>query len=69
MKQFATDLQVFLGTRQITSTVNDQIEAVKTEISSAQNYQIEVELHTKINTLLENVKSFGEIKRSNLLSH
>ena len=59
---FASDPQVFLGTRYLTKLANDHVDSVNAGISSARTYRLEVDLHTTINTLLENMESFGKIK-------
>lgn len=62
LKCFASDLQMFLSTHQMNEEVQDQVHSLKDAISSVQNFNIEIELHQEITSLLKDVNSFGKIK-------
>ncbi|XP_052093344.1 uncharacterized protein LOC127729557 isoform X2 [Mytilus californianus] len=62
MKRFASDLQVFLGTRQLNQSVSKQVESLKEEIRVCTKSRMEIEIHHMICSLMKEVKQFGEIK-------
>ncbi|XP_052093338.1 uncharacterized protein LOC127729556 isoform X2 [Mytilus californianus] len=62
MKRFASDLQVFLGTRQLYQSVSRQVEWLKEEIRVCSKSKIEIEIHHMICSLMKEVKQYGEIK-------
>ncbi|XP_063426997.1 E3 ubiquitin/ISG15 ligase TRIM25-like [Mytilus trossulus] len=61
MKLHASDLELFLGTCQMNKTTMDKIELLKVEIGKEKNYAMDMKLHRVINSLMKNVKQFGEI--------
>ncbi|XP_071150313.1 uncharacterized protein [Mytilus edulis] len=64
MKQFSSDIQVFLGTRQINRRINNEIESIKSEICATKDYEFKVSMHSIITDLSNNVEEFGQIKVS-----
>ncbi|XP_063425269.1 uncharacterized protein LOC134708557 [Mytilus trossulus] len=62
MKSFASDLQVFLGTRHLNITMRKKIELLKEEIRNCTKNRMEIEVNHVINSLVNEVKLFGEIK-------
>ncbi|XP_063442834.1 uncharacterized protein LOC134723124 [Mytilus trossulus] len=62
MKCVGSELQVFLGTRQINKLIHNEVQSVKTMTSTLQDYNIGVEIHQGITSLLENVGKFGKVK-------
>lgn len=39
MKQFSSDLEVFLGTRQVNQSIRGEIETIKSDIVTSKNYE------------------------------
>ncbi|CAC5361313.1 unnamed protein product [Mytilus coruscus] len=63
MKEFASDLQVFLGTRQIDKLVMSEIESIKTATDSIYNYKFNLALNSDVQKLSNGVvKNFGLIQ-------
>ncbi|XP_063430711.1 uncharacterized protein LOC134712783 [Mytilus trossulus] len=62
LKRFDSDIQVFLGTRQIDKIVHEEIEYVKMSLGSIRKYTIEIEVNEELTSMLENINSFGKIK-------
>ncbi|XP_052061989.1 uncharacterized protein LOC127702035 [Mytilus californianus] len=62
LKCVGSDLQVFLGTRQITKLINVEVQSVKSGTSAMQDYTIGIEMHPVITSLLEGIDNFGKIK-------
>ncbi|CAC5365060.1 unnamed protein product [Mytilus coruscus] len=62
MKRFASDLQVFLGTRQLNKIITENIKSLKEEITDHTNNRMEIQIHHVISSLMNEVKHFGEIK-------
>ncbi|VDI09063.1 Hypothetical predicted protein [Mytilus galloprovincialis] len=62
MKLVGSDLQVFLGTRQMNNLIHNKVKHVRSITSTLQDYKIGVEIHKGITSLLENVDRFGKIK-------
>ncbi|XP_063420946.1 tripartite motif-containing protein 29-like [Mytilus trossulus] len=62
MKRFTSDLQVFLGTRQLNKTISKTIGSLKEEITSCTKKRIEIEVNNVISSLVKEVKQLGEIK-------
>ncbi|CAC5404801.1 unnamed protein product [Mytilus coruscus] len=61
LKSFASDIQLFLGTRQINEAVFREKEYVKEEIKSAHNYKINIQLHPSIMSLMNDIDQLGKI--------
>ncbi|CAG2226609.1 unnamed protein product [Mytilus edulis] len=61
MKQFSSDIQVFLGTRQVTKRITHEIESIKSEIGAAKNYELTVSIHSLIKKLANDVQDFGKL--------
>ncbi|XP_076095695.1 uncharacterized protein LOC143066769 [Mytilus galloprovincialis] len=61
LKSFASDIQLFLGTRQINKTVFKEVESVKERIKSVQNYEINFTLNPSITALMNESDQFGKI--------
>ncbi|CAG2258128.1 unnamed protein product [Mytilus edulis] len=64
MKRFASDLQVFLGTRQLNKELYKKIGSLKEEIKDYKNNNMEIEVNHVISSLMNEVKQFGEIRVS-----
>lgn len=62
MKLVGSDLQVFLGTRQMNKVIHNEVQSVKLMTSTLQDYTIGAEVHLGITSLLENVDNFGQVK-------
>ncbi|VDI35511.1 Hypothetical predicted protein [Mytilus galloprovincialis] len=61
LKSFASDIQLFLGTRQINEAVFKEVESVKETIKCAQNYQMNLTLNPSIMALMNESDQFGKI--------
>ncbi|XP_076099046.1 uncharacterized protein LOC143068691 [Mytilus galloprovincialis] len=61
LKSFASDIQLFLGTRQINKTVLKEVKSVKEGIKSVPNYEVNLQLHTAIIALMNEVDQLGVI--------
>ncbi|XP_071146026.1 E3 ubiquitin-protein ligase TRIM71-like [Mytilus edulis] len=64
MKQFSSDIQVFLGTRQVNQQVISGVKCIKSEIVATKDYDIKVTIHSLIEKLSNEVEEFGQIKVS-----
>ncbi|XP_071172324.1 E3 ubiquitin-protein ligase TRIM45-like [Mytilus edulis] len=62
MKLVGSDLQVFLGTRQMNKVIHNEVQSVKSMTSTLQDYKIGFEIHQGIASLLENVDNFGKVE-------
>ncbi|XP_071172327.1 tripartite motif-containing protein 2-like [Mytilus edulis] len=62
MKLVGSNLQVFLGTRQMNNLIHNKVQNVRSITSTLQDYKIGVEIHQGITSLLENVDNFGKVK-------
>ncbi|XP_063420940.1 uncharacterized protein LOC134706161 [Mytilus trossulus] len=62
MKRFASDLQVFLGTRQLNQAVCTKIGSLTEEIKDYTNNNMEIEIHRVIGSLENEIQRFGEIR-------
>ncbi|VDI27959.1 tripartite motif-containing protein 28 [Mytilus galloprovincialis] len=65
LKSFASDIQLFLGTRQIKGTVFKEVESVKEGIKSVENSEINLQFHPYVMALLNEVEPLGEISVKN----
>ncbi|CAC5395465.1 unnamed protein product [Mytilus coruscus] len=61
LKSFASDLQLFLGTRQINAAVFKEVKSVKKSIRSVQNYKINFKLNPSVMALMNEIDQFGKI--------
>ncbi|XP_063427221.1 uncharacterized protein LOC134710755 [Mytilus trossulus] len=61
LKSFASEIQLFLGTRQIDNTVFIEVKSVKEGIQSVSNYEVNLQLHTSIIALMNEVDQLGNI--------
>ncbi|VDI43859.1 tripartite motif-containing protein 2/3 [Mytilus galloprovincialis] len=63
MKQFSSDIQVFLGTRQVTKRITHEVESIKSEIGAAKDYELKVSIHRFIEQLSNDIEDqeFGKI--------
>ncbi|CAC5385485.1 unnamed protein product [Mytilus coruscus] len=64
MKQFSSDIQVFLGTRQVNQQVVSEVESIKSEIGASKDYELKVAIHSLIEKLPKEIEEFGQIKVS-----
>ncbi|XP_052079892.1 uncharacterized protein LOC127718037 [Mytilus californianus] len=68
MKQFSSDIQVFLGTRQFNKQIKSEIKSTKSELGSTKDYELKVAIHSIIEKLSNEVEEFGQIKVSECAS-
>ncbi|CAG2230664.1 unnamed protein product [Mytilus edulis] len=61
MKQFSSDIQVFLGTRQVNKRIASEIESIKSEISVTKDYTLKISIQSLIEKLSNEVEEFGRI--------
>ncbi|XP_071148310.1 E3 ubiquitin-protein ligase TRIM45-like [Mytilus edulis] len=61
MKQFSSDIQVFLGTRQVNKRISNEVESIKNEIGAAKDYELKVSIDSLIEKLSKDVEEFGKI--------
>ncbi|CAG2213999.1 unnamed protein product [Mytilus edulis] len=61
MKKFASDVQVFLGTREMNIIVAKEIETITRTINAALHFKIEAELDLNISSLLNQADAMGKI--------
>ncbi|CAG2216034.1 unnamed protein product [Mytilus edulis] len=64
MKQFSSDIEVFLGTRQGNQRIVSEVESIKSEISATKDYELKVAIHSLIEKISIEAKDFGQIKVS-----
>ncbi|XP_063411420.1 uncharacterized protein LOC134694345 [Mytilus trossulus] len=64
MKQFSSDIQVFLGTRQVSRQILREVESTKSKFESSKNYELKVSMHSLITILSNELEEFGKIKVS-----
>ncbi|VDI42706.1 Hypothetical predicted protein [Mytilus galloprovincialis] len=70
MKEFASDVQVFLGTRHIDKLVMSEMEFIKTTADSIYDYKFSLVLNSDIQKLSNAVvKEFGEIQVADYVSN
>ncbi|CAC5408357.1 unnamed protein product [Mytilus coruscus] len=62
MKQFSSDIKVFLGTRQADKLIKSEVESLKSEIHVTKDYGLKVDIHSLIEKLSSEVENFGQIK-------
>ncbi|CAC5368435.1 unnamed protein product [Mytilus coruscus] len=62
LKRYAPDLHVFLSTHQMNKEVQNEVNVIKEAIRSFKNYNIEIEIHQGITSLLKDVNFFARIK-------
>lgn len=61
LKLFASDIQIFLGTRQMIETVFKEVESVKRKgFKSVQNYEINLQLHPTIIAFMNDIGQLGK---------
>ncbi|CAG2215597.1 unnamed protein product [Mytilus edulis] len=61
LKYFASDLHIFLGTRQIYENLNKEIKSLKLATSNSRNYNIELDFHPLIDNLFEQFNKVAKI--------
>lgn len=61
LKSFASDIQIFLGTRQINEAVFKEVETVKEEIKSVFNYKLYLQFQPSITALKNEMDQLGNI--------
>ncbi|VDH97272.1 Hypothetical predicted protein [Mytilus galloprovincialis] len=61
MKQFSSDIQVFLGTRQVSRQIVREVESIKSEFDATKDYEFKVSMHSSITKLSNEVEEFGKI--------
>ncbi|XP_052085011.1 uncharacterized protein LOC127722170 [Mytilus californianus] len=62
LKDFASDLHVFLGIRQVYKDVNEEIKSIKLATSHSRSYNIELDFYPIIDNLFEQFDRVGVIK-------
>lgn len=61
MKEFASDVQVFLGTREMNTIVAKEIETFTRTINAALHFKIEADIDLDISSLLNRIDGMGQI--------
>ncbi|CAC5419160.1 unnamed protein product [Mytilus coruscus] len=61
IKQMASDIQVFLGTRELNKTACEEIKSIKGIINSTKYFEIKIEIESSITSLLDCVDQLGMI--------
>ncbi|XP_063427219.1 uncharacterized protein LOC134710753 [Mytilus trossulus] len=61
LKSFASDIQLFLGTRKINKAVYREVESVKERIKCFKNYEMNLTLNPSIMALMNELDQFGKI--------
>lgn len=61
MKEYASEMQVFLGTREIKKLVDDEIKALM-NVPSPLKYRITLEINPKFKSFIKDVDHLGKIK-------
>ncbi|XP_063418501.1 E3 ubiquitin-protein ligase TRIM22-like [Mytilus trossulus] len=62
MKQFSSDIQVFLGTRQVNKRVGSEVESIKNDIRGVnKDYNLKISIDGLIQKLSNEVEEFGKI--------
>ncbi|CAC5394676.1 unnamed protein product [Mytilus coruscus] len=69
IKQFSSDIQLFLGTYQGNETIVSETKSIKDAIDTCKDYEMKVDLNSLIIKLSTEVKDFGQIKISENTSH
>ncbi|CAG2225685.1 unnamed protein product [Mytilus edulis] len=64
MKEFSSDIQVFLGTRQACKLIESEVKSIKNEIDASKDFELKLTIHTVIEKLSNQVEDFGQIKIS-----
>ncbi|CAG2230901.1 unnamed protein product [Mytilus edulis] len=59
LKSFASDIQLFLGTRQINETAFNEVESVKERIKDVENYEINLQLYPSIIAIMNETGQLG----------
>ncbi|XP_071162384.1 uncharacterized protein [Mytilus edulis] len=62
LKRFAPDIQVFLRTHQTNKEIHDEVKSITKALASGRNYDIEIEIHHGITSLLKDVDFFARVK-------
>lgn len=62
MKQFSSEIQVFLGTCQFNKLIESEIKSMKDEIGHSKEYELKIENHSIIEKLSKEGKEFKEIQ-------
>ncbi|XP_063418515.1 E3 ubiquitin-protein ligase TRIM22-like [Mytilus trossulus] len=60
-KQFSSDIQVFLGMRQVNKQVGSEVESIKNEISVTKDFTLKITIDGLIEKLSNEVEEFGKI--------
>ncbi|XP_071150320.1 tripartite motif-containing protein 29-like [Mytilus edulis] len=61
MKQFSSDIQVFLGTHQVTNLIARETNSIKNELRDTKDYRFQVTLHELIDKFVNIVRNVGTI--------
>ncbi|CAC5356922.1 unnamed protein product [Mytilus coruscus] len=64
MKQFSSDINMFLGTRQVNQRIVNEVKSIKSEIGATKDYELKVAIHSLIEKLSNEVEEFGQIQVS-----
>ncbi|CAC5388646.1 unnamed protein product [Mytilus coruscus] len=64
IKQFSSDIQVFLGTYQGDKSLVSETKSIKDAIDTCKDYELRVDLNSQITKLSAEVQEFGQIKVS-----
>ncbi|CAC5404476.1 TRIM2_3 [Mytilus coruscus] len=64
IKQYSSDIQVFLGTYRGNKTIVRETESILDDIWASKDYELKVDINSLIANLLTNVQDYGQIKIS-----
>ncbi|VDI30301.1 Hypothetical predicted protein [Mytilus galloprovincialis] len=62
LKRVASDIQVFLSTHQVNKEIHEEVNSITKALASVRNYDIEIEIHQGITSLLKDVDYFAKVK-------
>lgn len=62
MKRFASDLQVFVGTRQLDKKITEKMRLFQKELDDYTNNRMKIEIHKVTGYFFKEITQFGEIK-------
>ncbi|VDI63521.1 Hypothetical predicted protein [Mytilus galloprovincialis] len=62
LKRFAPDIHVFLSTKHMNKEIHDEVKSITNALLSVRDYNIEIEIHQGITSLLKDVDYFARVK-------
>ena len=61
IKEHASDIQIFLATRQINAITEEKLKILRETIKTARDYDIEITINPAIEALMKDVTKFGNV--------